>query len=103
MVHREPADLRQLEQAEHGCGVPKRAASVEAALVGAEWTKEGIAPALAAYSKDFTPLSDMRASADYRMQTARNMLERYLLEDQGVAGLPCDCSGHGIVIAKMGV
>lgn len=65
-------------------GVPKRAASVEAALVGAEWTKEGIAPALAAYSKDFTPLSDMRASADYRMQTARNMLERYLLEDQGV-------------------
>ena len=36
------------------------------------------------FPSDFTPLSDMRASADYRLTTARNMLLRYFLEDQGV-------------------
>lgn len=64
---------------------PKRATTVEAALMGAEWSEEGIAPALAAFGEDFTPMSDMRASASYRLETARNMLRRYLLEDQGVA------------------
>ena len=64
---------------------PKRATRVEAALLGAEWSEEGIAPALAAFAEDYTPMSDMRASASYRLETARNMLRRYLLEDQGVA------------------
>ncbi|MGR3815317.1 MAG: xanthine dehydrogenase small subunit [Cognatishimia activa] len=64
---------------------PKRATSVEEALMGAKWSEEGIAPALAAFGEDFTPMSDMRASASYRLETARNMLRRYLLEDQGVA------------------
>ncbi|WP_370231279.1 xanthine dehydrogenase small subunit [Cognatishimia sp.] len=64
---------------------PKRAAAVEAALIGAPWSEDGIAPALAAFSQDYTPMSDMRASAAYRLETARNMLIRYVLEDQGVA------------------
>ena len=64
---------------------PKRATTVEAALMGAGWSEEGIAPALAAFAEDYTPMSDMRASASYRLETARNMLRRYLLEDQGVA------------------
>lgn len=64
---------------------PKRATTVEAALVGADWSEEGIAPALAAFAEDYTPMSDMRASASYRLETARNMLRRYLLEDQGIA------------------
>ncbi|MEE4348505.1 MAG: hypothetical protein V2I53_17035 [Paracoccaceae bacterium] len=36
-----------------------------------------------AFAQDYTPLSDMRASADYRLQTAANMLRRYFLEDTG--------------------
>ena len=64
---------------------PKRATTVEAALMGAGWSEEGIAPALAAFAEDYTPMSDMRASASYRLETARNMLRRYLLEDQGIA------------------
>ncbi|MEJ5218233.1 xanthine dehydrogenase small subunit [Cognatishimia sp. D5M38] len=64
---------------------PKRATSVEEALMGADWSEEGIAPALSAFAEDFTPMSDMRASASYRLETARNMLRRYLLEDQGIA------------------
>jgi xanthine dehydrogenase small subunit len=32
---------------------------------------------------DFTPLSDMRASAAYRLQTAQNLLMRYLRDLNG--------------------
>ena len=58
-------------------GIPKRAAAVETRLIGQPWTEETIRGALPLFSDDFTPLSDMRASADYRLQTAGNMLLRY--------------------------
>lgn len=64
---------------------PKRAAHVEAALIGQPWTAETVAAAEAAWAQDFTPMSDMRASAEYRLTSARNLLQRYLLEDTGVA------------------
>ena len=66
-------------------GTPKRAAGAEAALLGAEWSDATIAAACAALRADFTPLSDMRASAGYRMEAAVGMLRRYWLEDQGLA------------------
>lgn len=64
-------------------GVPKRATQVEAALIGQPWTLDTIHAAADAWAQDFTPLSDMRASAEYRLTSARNMLERYFIEDQG--------------------
>ncbi|WP_299745465.1 xanthine dehydrogenase small subunit [uncultured Tateyamaria sp.] len=66
-------------------GTPKRAAHAETALRGQPWTDAIVARAMQAMSRDFQPLSDMRASADYRMQTAQNMLLRAWLEDQGQA------------------
>ena len=66
-------------------GIPKRATAVEAALTGQPWTEATVARAMDAFADDFTPLSDMRASADYRLTTAANLLRRYWLEDQGVA------------------
>jgi xanthine dehydrogenase small subunit len=41
--------------------------------------------AMAAMADDFQPLSDMRASAGYRLQSAQNMLLRYLHEATGTA------------------
>ena len=64
-------------------GTPKRAAHVEAALVGHPWTEGTIEGAIARFSDDFTPLSDMRASADYRLSAAQNMLVRYYHERAG--------------------
>ncbi len=64
-------------------GIPKRAAHVEAAIVGQPWSAATIAAAAPEWERDFTPLSDMRASARYRLATARNMLSRYFHEDQG--------------------
>ncbi|MCK8464249.1 xanthine dehydrogenase small subunit [Aliiroseovarius sp. S1339] len=65
-------------------GTPKRATHVETALVGQPWTEDNVQAALSAFAKDFTPMSDMRASAEYRSKTAQNLLLRYWHEDQGL-------------------
>ena len=65
-------------------GTPKRATAVEDALVGKAWTDATVKAALPAFDTDFTPMSDMRASALYRQETARAMLMRYFNEDQGI-------------------
>lgn len=62
---------------------PKRAQHVEDALIGNAWNEETIANAWKAWEQDFTPMSDMRASASYRLEIARNLLTRYFLEDLG--------------------
>jgi len=64
-------------------GTPARAPAVEAALIGQSWDMDSVRAALPAFDKDFTPMSDMRASARYRQEAARAMLERYFHEDQG--------------------
>ena len=64
-------------------GIPKRAKHAEDALNGKDWSEDTIRQAMNEMSKDFTPLSDMRASAEYRMQTAQNMLLRVWHERNG--------------------
>ena len=66
-------------------GIPKRAAHVEAAVTGRPWAIETIDAAWDAWAEDFSPLSDMRASSEYRLEAARNMLTRCFLEDMGAA------------------
>jgi xanthine dehydrogenase small subunit len=60
---------------------PKRAPKTEAALMSIdlidETTWQG---AVACLSEDFQPISDMRASAGYRLSTAENLLRKALLE-----------------------
>ena len=62
---------------------PKRAAKAEAALVGQPWTAQTIAEAQVALAEDFAPISDWRASAEYRGTVARNLLRRFFLESAG--------------------
>ncbi|SFJ10476.1 xanthine dehydrogenase small subunit [Jannaschia pohangensis] len=57
-------------------GTPKRARATEAALTGRAFDNATLEAAAKSLSKDFSPLSDMRASADYRMRAARGMLLR---------------------------
>jgi len=64
--------------------IPKRARAVEAALEGKPWSEETIRSAQAAFKEDFSPISDMRASAGYRLAAAQNLLMRYYLEERGV-------------------
>ncbi len=65
-------------------GVPKRASLAEAALVGKVWSETVVEAAAEAMAGDFAPLSDMRASAAYRMLTAQNLLRRYFHDLSGV-------------------
>ena len=58
----------------------KRGALAEAAIVGQAWTQATVNAAKAALAQDFKPLSDMRASAAYRLQVAQNLLQRLWLE-----------------------
>lgn len=59
---------------------PKRATQCEQALIGAPWNRASIEKAKAALSQDFAPISDFRASSEYRQLTASNLLTRYFIE-----------------------
>jgi xanthine dehydrogenase small subunit len=72
---------------------PKRASAVEKALAGKPWTEETVVAAMAEYASDFQPLTDMRATADYRSMAARNLLLRFHAETSGFKG-PVQVSRH---------
>ncbi|SDZ05402.1 xanthine dehydrogenase small subunit [Jannaschia faecimaris] len=57
-------------------GTPKRAAATEAALTGKPFGAATLAEAAKSLARDFSPLSDMRASANYRLHAAEGMLRR---------------------------
>lgn len=59
---------------------PKRASAAEVALVGKVWNREAVEAAMEALEQDFTPISDMRASAGYRLKVAKNLLMKACIE-----------------------
>jgi xanthine dehydrogenase small subunit len=64
---------------------PRRAVACEAALTGAPFTLATMEQAAQALHGDFTPLSDVRGSAGYRIAAAGNLLLRLWHREQGVA------------------
>jgi xanthine dehydrogenase small subunit len=60
--------------------IPKRAKYCEQALLNQPWNSQSIERAIVEFKKDFTPISDFRASADYRLNVSQNMLRRLYLE-----------------------
>ena len=62
---------------------PKRAKAVEAELIGKPWSEATVEAALPAFAEDFQPITDMRASAEYRLLVAQNLLRRFFLESTG--------------------
>jgi xanthine dehydrogenase small subunit len=58
----------------------QRADAAEAAVVGSPWNEAAVVAAQAAIDADFLPLTDVRASAAYRLQVAKNLLRRFWLE-----------------------
>jgi xanthine dehydrogenase small subunit len=63
--------------------VPARAKKAEAALLGMQWSAETTEAAVAALREDFQPLSDLRASKEYRWLAAGQLLRRFYRESQG--------------------
>ena len=63
--------------------VPARAAQTEAAILGKPFDAVTIKQAQSELIEEFTPIDDVRASAQYRLQVAANLLTRARLELQG--------------------
>ena len=83
-------DGRKIASARVACGgmaaTPKRAAKAERALAGASLDEPATwADAREAIGEDFTPLTDMRATAAYRKTVAANLLEKTLIEISGAS------------------
>ena len=66
-------------------GTPKRATHAENALLDRRWSEASVRAAMEALTQDYQPMTDMRASAAYRMQVAQNLLLRFWLEKSGDA------------------
>ncbi|MDD2713402.1 MAG: FAD binding domain-containing protein [Simplicispira sp.] len=77
----------QVQSASIGAGgvaaTPARARATEAALIGHDWSQATVQRAAQVLQGEFTPLSDMRASAAYRSTLLANLLQRFWLESQG--------------------
>ncbi|WP_028293012.1 xanthine dehydrogenase small subunit [Oceanobacter kriegii] len=62
--------------------VPLRVESAEQALIGQPATVDGIKAAQAELANTLKPLTDVRATAEYRLQLVQNLLTRAVLEYQ---------------------
>ena len=70
--------------------IPKRATNTENLLEGRAWDESTVSEAMETLKQDFSPLSDMRASADYRQQAASNLVYRFYLETRAQNALQSD-------------
>ncbi|NYT66528.1 xanthine dehydrogenase small subunit [Alcaligenaceae bacterium] len=61
----------------------KRASHAEAALLGQSWNEASVQKAMLAMAEDYQPMTDMRASSNYRLKAAQNLLYRFYLESTG--------------------
>ena len=73
-------------------GTPQRARHAEACLQERDWDADNVRRAIEALQDDFTPLTDLRASAEYRLAVAGSLLWRFFLETSGAEG-PFELSG----------
>jgi xanthine dehydrogenase small subunit len=74
---------------------PKRAAATEAVLIGRPWTDATVEAAVHRLEQDFTPISDMRASAGYRMAAAKNLLRKAFAESRGEPARVLEVTARG--------
>ena len=70
--------------------VPARARQAEAGLQGQPWSEAAAHQAALALQAEFTPLSDLRASSQYRHAVLGNLARRFWLESQGLPDVSLD-------------
>ena len=60
--------------------IPKRASLIEKKLIDSEFSESTFTKAASFINKDFSPLDDMRASKNYRLSVAKNLLLKAFYE-----------------------
>ncbi|MHB8920791.1 MAG: xanthine dehydrogenase small subunit [Halothiobacillus sp.] len=63
-------------------GIPQRATLTEQTLIGQLWTESTLTEAALLLAEDFSPLSDFRASKEYRLTIAMNLLKKFFIQSQ---------------------
>lgn len=67
---------------------PKRAVNCELALLGRPWDLDTVRHAMQVLREDYRPLADVRASSEYRLSIAGNLLQRFWLETGSTGQTP---------------
>lgn len=65
--------------------IPMRAASAEDAILGQRWNEQAVQRAEEALDRSLEPISDHRASAEYRLAVSKSLLAKFLWERREVA------------------
>ena len=60
--------------------IPKRAKSIEKKLINSHFSEEIFLKAQGLINRDFSPIDDMRASRNYRIEIAKNLLMKFFYE-----------------------
>ena len=60
--------------------IPKRASSIEKALINSTFSEDTFLKAQKLISEDFSPIDDMRASKNYRVDVAKNLMMKFFYE-----------------------
>ena len=61
--------------------MPKRARETEQAITGRKWNEKTRAKALEVLATEFTPISDVRGSADFRRSLVTSLLDKFFQEE----------------------
>jgi xanthine dehydrogenase small subunit len=95
----------RIVEARVGCGgvapVPSRARKTESVLSAQTWTRDIAERAAQALEAEFTPIDDMRASAQYRRRVLGNLMRRCWLET-AAQGTPARVHALGSLAAASG-
>ncbi len=67
--------------------IPKRATIIEKALINSKFSEETFSKAINLIDSDFAPISDMRASKNYRIDVAKNLMMKFFYEINGKKNL----------------
>ncbi|NRD58964.1 xanthine dehydrogenase molybdopterin binding subunit, partial [Corallococcus exiguus] len=83
---------------------PARAKQTEAQLVGHPWNAEAVARVRATLEREFTPLTDLRGSAEYRRGLVVSLLEKFASGERSAAldGRPRFAPGAPVATADAG-
>src|SRR6266550_398059 len=65
--------------------MPARALNTEQVLIGKQWCEETLEAVLPILQNEFTPISDVRGSAEYRRGLITSLMEKFFHESQSLA------------------
>jgi len=94
--------VRQARLAYGGvAAMPSRAKQTEQALLGKRWCAETVGEVLPVLHSEFSSISDVRGSADYRRALVTSLFEKFFYQPEGRVTRVADSGGNSLGIAEL--